>query len=81
VSKYDEAAAALEDRDWSGAELVDDKPRKVSFVHSVRLSAKLTDRLFAEAQRRGITPSEVLRELVEAGLDAADESATVKLAS
>jgi len=32
------------------------------------------------ASRRGCTPSEVIRDLVEAGFAAVDESATVKLA-
>jgi hypothetical protein len=41
---------------------------------------ELNERLLAEAQRRGVTPSEVIRDLVEAGLTAADESATVRLA-
>jgi hypothetical protein len=34
----------------------------------------------AEAARRGCTPSEVIRDLVEAGLSTIDESATVRLA-
>jgi hypothetical protein len=79
VRKFDEAAAALESRDWSEAELVEGRPRKPSVVHSVRMSTELTERLFAEAQRRGTNPSEVIRDLVAAGLDAADESATVRL--
>lgn len=79
-SRTDEALAALENRDWSDAEPVEDRPRKASFVHSTRLSAELTDRLFAEAKRRGTTPSEVIRDLVEAGLAEADQSATVRLA-
>jgi predicted DNA-binding protein len=79
VSKFDESAAALEDRDWSGAQ-VDDRPRSASVVQSVRFSRELTERLMAEAARRGCTPSEVIRDLVEAGLSSIDESATVRLA-
>src|ERR1700751_5167245 len=55
---------------WSG----------VLVVQSVRFSRELTERLMTEAARRGCTPSEVIRDLVEAGLAAVDESATVKLA-
>lgn len=80
VDRTDEALAALARRDWSDAEVVDDRPRKASFVHSVRMPAELTDRLFAEAQRRQVTPSEVIRDLVEAGLAEAEGSATVRLA-
>jgi predicted DNA-binding protein len=80
VSEIDEAADALEDRDWSDAELVDDQPRRITVVHSVRMSHELSDRLLAEAHRRGATPSEVIRDLVEAGLKVAEDSATVRLA-
>jgi predicted DNA-binding protein len=79
MSKFDEANAALQDRDWSGAQ-VDDRPRTVTVVQSVRMPRELTERLLAEAQRRGVTPSEVIRDLVEAGLNAVDESVTVRLA-
>lgn len=79
MSRFDEAAEALHSRDWSGAR-VEDRPRSASIVHSVRMSRDLTERLFAEAERRGVTPSEVIRDLVEAGLSAADQSATVRLA-
>jgi predicted DNA-binding protein len=73
VSRFDEANAALEDRDWSAGE-VGDRPRAASVVHSTRMSRELTERLFAEAERRGITPSELIREYVEAGLDAAADA-------
>ncbi len=79
MSKFDDATAALDDRDWSSAQ-VDDKRRTATVVQSVRMPRELTERLFAEAQRRGVTPSEVIRDLVEAGLSAIDESATVRLA-
>jgi predicted DNA-binding protein len=46
----------------------------------VRFPRELTERLLAEAGRRGVTPSEVIRDLVEAGLSSADESTTVRLA-
>lgn len=79
MSRADEALAALKNRDWSGAELVKDKPRK-SFVFSTRLSGETSDRVLAEAERRGTTPSDIIRDLVEAGLAETDESATVRLA-
>ena len=79
MSKFDDANAALENRDWSGAQ-VEEKARTATIVQSVRMPRELTERLFAEAQRRGVTPSEVIRDLVEVGLSAADESATVRLA-
>ena len=79
MSKRDDAVAASESRDWSGAQ-VDDRPRSASVVQSVRFSRELTERLLAEAQRRGVTPSKVIRDLVEAGLTAVEESATVRLA-
>ena len=56
------------------------EPRNVSFVQSVRMSADLTRRLFKEVERRGITPSQLIRELVEAGLDETEQSALVKVA-
>lgn len=80
MSEIDEAVAALKSRDWSDAELVEDSPRRITVVHSVRMPHDLSDRLLAEAHRRGVTPSEVIRDLVDAGLDTADRSATVRLA-
>jgi predicted DNA-binding protein len=79
VNKFAEATAALQDRDWSAAQ-VDDRPRTATVVQSVRMPRELTERLLAEAQWRGVTPSEVIRDLVEAGLNAVDESVTVRLA-
>lgn len=79
MSRFDEAAAALDDRDWSGAK-ADDRPRSASVVQSVRFPRELTERLLAEAERRGVTPSEVIRDLVEQGLSGVDQSATVRLA-
>jgi predicted DNA-binding protein len=79
VNKFDDATATLQDRDWSSAQ-VHDRPRNATIVQSVRMPRELTERLLAEAQRRGVTPSEVIRDLVEAGLNAVDESVTVRLA-
>jgi predicted DNA-binding protein len=79
MSKFDESNAAIESRDWSDA-TVDQRPRGVSVVQSVRFSHELTERLMVEAARRGVTPSEVIRDLVEAGLSDVDDSKTVRLA-
>jgi hypothetical protein len=69
----DNAAAALASTDWTDGVLVtDDTPRGASTVQSTRMSGDLTRRLFAEAARRRIKPSELIRDLVVEGLDAAD---------
>jgi hypothetical protein len=78
MSKIDDAMATLESRDWSGA-VVDDRPRASSVVHSVRMPHALTERLFAEAERCGITPSELIRQAVEARLDAGRPSEVVTI--
>jgi predicted DNA-binding protein len=72
----DEALRALHDTDWSGAEVVRE-PRPVMVVHSARIPGELSERLEAEATRRGITPSALIRTLVEEGLRQAAEDATV----
>jgi predicted DNA-binding protein len=77
MSKRDKALAALDGPlDWAGAD-VDDRPRNVQVVQSVRMPRDLTERLAAEAQRRGITPSDLVRELVRAGLDEIDQAGNV----
>jgi macrodomain Ter protein organizer (MatP/YcbG family) len=78
MNTFDKANAELEDRNWSTAE-VHKRTRKSSVVHSVRMPHELTERLVREAQRRGVTPSEVIRDLVDAGLASAERSPTVRL--
>lgn len=73
----EEAVAALESQDWSGVE-VDRDERPATIVVSVRLPADLADVLAGEAERRGVKPSLVLRDLVE-GLRPADAEETVTL--
>lgn len=80
MNKTEEAAAALERRLTADADVeVAARPRKATLVQSVRMSRELTERLFAEAARRGTTPSQVIRDLVEAGLTAAETSAVVRV--
>jgi predicted DNA-binding protein len=81
-AKVAEAEAALRQpfrADDPNLEVLDE-PRKVSLVQSVRMNADLTRRLFTEAERRGVTPSQLIRELVEAGLDETEQSAMVNVA-
>jgi predicted DNA-binding protein len=77
----DDITRALADTDWTGAQ-VDHTPRRVSVVHSVRFPADLSDRIAAEADRRGTTPSTLIRDLVETGLTplADDTTITVRIA-
>lgn len=59
--------AALDNRDWTGAEVVTDRPRP-KIVHSVRLPAEWSEALEAEADRRGTTPSRLMQDYILAGL-------------
>ncbi|MBO0879416.1 MAG: hypothetical protein J2P17_03390 [Mycobacterium sp.] len=72
----DEALRALADTDWTGATVERDR-RPVSVIHSVRFPTETSERLEAEAERRGLTPSALVRELVEAGLSKVDDNTTV----
>lgn len=79
----DEALRLLnEPLDLTGA-TVDTAPSTVKIVHSVRLEPAQSERLFAEAERRGVTPSVLLREIVERALTPvtdAEMTVTVRLA-
>jgi predicted DNA-binding protein len=75
----DQALAAIaEPLDFTGA-VVETEPSRAKVVHSVRLDPELSQRLEAEAVRRGKTPSAVLRELVETGLTETERDATVTI--
>ncbi|WP_035854295.1 CopG family transcriptional regulator [Cryptosporangium arvum] len=76
----DEAMEVLAGTDWSGA-VAETPGRGATVVHSTRLPAALSTQLEAEAARRGVTPSALVREYVEAGLTqlAATGDATVTL--
>lgn len=75
MSEVDDPAA-LDSRDWSDVTL-DDKPRTVSIVQSVRMPRELVEKLYAEAGRRGVTTSQLIRDLVEVGLSAPADDTTV----
>jgi hypothetical protein len=72
----DEAERSLASTDWSGS-TVEREPRQVSIVHSVRFPAELSKKLEAEADRQGVTPSVLIRDLVTAALLAAEQDETV----
>jgi len=74
----DEAMHALDSTDWTGA-TVEHGPRRSSFVYSVRVPNDLSELLDAEATRRGVTPSALIRDLVSAGLYAATDETVVTL--
>lgn len=76
-----DAERALTATDWTTA-TVDREPAKVSVVHSVRFPTELSHRLEAEATRKGVSPSVLIRDLVAGALAAAehDETVTVRVA-
>jgi len=77
----DDAERAMANTDWTGA-TVDREPQPVSVVHSVRFPAALSKKLEAEADRQGVTPSVLIRDLVSAAFLAQeqDETVTVRVA-
>ncbi len=62
-----DAAAALEDRDWTGAVL--DTETRATAVYSACMPVEFSPQLEAEAVRRGLNPSELIVALVRAGLE------------
>ncbi|GAA3398350.1 ribbon-helix-helix domain-containing protein [Cryptosporangium minutisporangium] len=54
---------ALTSDDWSSA-IVDREQRSARVTHTVQLEPDVSAALTAEADRRGMRPSEVLRELI-----------------
>lgn len=72
MSKFDEAVASLDHKFEPSGTYVDDRPRAVSIVQSVRFPRDLNERLLEEAARRGVTPSHLIRDAVEILLDTAD---------
>jgi Arc/MetJ-type ribon-helix-helix transcriptional regulator len=60
--------------EWVGtdAAAVEDGPRTLTAVFSVRMPAEWTDEIIAEVERRGLAnPNQLLRALVREGLDRA----------
>ncbi|MDA1361944.1 ribbon-helix-helix domain-containing protein [Glycomyces luteolus] len=80
MTKREEALRALESRDWTGA-VVDDAKRQTSIVYSVRVDQELSEWIAAESERRGVSPSLIIRDaLTEAkAAQASDETVTLKL--
>jgi hypothetical protein len=78
TANTDEALRALQERDWSGGQ-ADAEPGAASIVFSARLRGELADWVAAEADRRGVNPSVVIRDAVAAAraAAAADETITV----
>ncbi len=74
----DEALRALQDRDWSGGE-PDTGPVAASIVFSTRLKGELADWVAAEADRRGVSPSVVIRDSVAAASAAATADEPIKV--
>ena len=72
----EDALRALADTDWSGAEVAKESQPAMS-VYSTRLPRNVAKPLEDEATRRGVTPSALIRQLVEAALARAAEDATV----
>lgn len=56
-----------------------DRTDTVKVALTTRFPREVLERLAAEAQRRGTTPSEVVRDLVDRGLRAVEESPTVTI--
>jgi hypothetical protein len=79
VSRTDDALAALESRDWSSAEPVSPPASMPMAVVATRLPVELVEQLAREAERRGLTPSTLLRQFAEEALQPVPDTATVRL--
>ena len=75
-SNIDAAKAALNDTDWSSAE-VDTSTRSTTIVHSTRLPAQWSAALEAEATARGTNPAQLMKDFVIAGLQQVQDQGTV----
>jgi hypothetical protein len=78
MSINSDVQAALDNRDWAGAEVGTDRPRP-KIVHSVRLPAEWSEALEAAADRRGTTLARLMQDYILAGLqsDSAAPEGTV----
>jgi len=66
-----EALGALDSRDWSGA-TVEEQPPPAKIVLAGRFRPDQAQVIMAEAERRGVKVSEVLRDLVDEAFAARD---------
>lgn len=66
MSVRDEALAALDSGDWSGATVAEGAGAGAKVVVSARIEPDEAAVLAAEADRRGVKPSVILREIVAA---------------
>ncbi len=78
ATNTEDALRALQEQDWSDGQ-ADTEPAAASIVFSARLKGELADWVAAEADRRGVNPSVVIRDAVAAARAAAvaDEPITV----
>jgi hypothetical protein len=60
----EDAVRALDDRDWATGGSVEAVKNSASVVFSARLRGELADWVAAEADRRGVNPSEIIRDAV-----------------
>jgi hypothetical protein len=81
MSERDEAMAALAARVDAGfVGEIDREPAPSTTVVSIRMPTTLAQRLFLEAERRGVKPSVAGRDLIEDGLNASEAEGTVQVA-
>lgn len=56
-----------------------DRPDNVKVALTTRFPREVLERIAAEAERRGTTPSDVIRDLVDRGLHALEDSPVVTI--
>jgi hypothetical protein len=78
MSERDEALAARVDEGFAGE--IDREPAASTTVVSIRMPTALAQRLFLEAERRGVKPSVAGRDLIEDGLTTSETAESVSLA-
>ena len=71
MTEHEEALRALDSRDWSGA-TVEEQPPPAKIVLAGRFRPDQAQVIMAEAERRGVKVSEVLRDLVDEAFAARD---------
>ncbi|CAM3198519.1 ribbon-helix-helix protein, CopG family [Stackebrandtia soli] len=76
MTTRDQARRALESRDW-GTATVDTRKRPATSVYSVRVDSELADWIAAEADRRGVKPSAIIRDAITQARTTTTEDHTV----